>query len=85
LAAAVVVWGARTDRPVAVALAATLALPILWINGLAVLLAAALLVDLTAVRATAARWVESGRGRLDARAARYNELAIGKEPDPLRE
>jgi glycosyl transferase family 87 len=85
LAAAVVIWGARTDRPVAVAIAATLALPILWINGLAVLLAAALLVEPAEVRATVARWVESGRGRLDARAARYNELAIGKEADPLRE
>jgi hypothetical protein len=85
VAAAIVVWGARMDRPVAVAVAATLALPILWVNGLAVLLAAALPVDPAAMRATAMRWVESGRGRLDARAAHYNELAIGKEADPLGE
>lgn len=39
LAAVVVVWGARTDRPWTLALAATLALPVLWINGLTILLA----------------------------------------------
>lgn len=39
LAAAVIVWGARTDRPWTLPVAATLALPILWLNGLAVLVA----------------------------------------------
>jgi hypothetical protein len=40
LAALVVVWGARTDRPWTVAVAATLGLPILWPHGLTVLVAA---------------------------------------------
>jgi hypothetical protein len=39
LAAALVVWGARTDRRWTVAAAATLALPYLWVNGLAMLIA----------------------------------------------
>ena len=38
-AVAIVVWGARTDRPWTVATAATLALPVLWVNGLATLVA----------------------------------------------
>ncbi len=44
VAGAIVVWGARTDRRWTVALAATIALPVLWLNGLAV--AAAALPDL---------------------------------------
>ena len=40
LAALLVVWGARTDRPWTVPLAATLGLPILWPHGLTVALAA---------------------------------------------
>jgi len=40
LAIALVIWGARTDRPWTVAVAATLGLPILWPHGLTVLLAA---------------------------------------------
>jgi hypothetical protein len=40
LAALVVIWGARTDRPWTVAVAATLGLPILWPHGLTVLAAA---------------------------------------------
>lgn len=36
-AAALVVWGARTDRRWTVLVAATLALPVLWIHGLALL------------------------------------------------
>jgi hypothetical protein len=36
-AAAVVVWGARTDRPWVIPIAMTLALPLLWLNGLATL------------------------------------------------
>ena len=40
LAALLVVWGARTDRPWTVAIAATLGLPILWPHGLCVALAA---------------------------------------------
>jgi hypothetical protein len=40
LAALLVIWGARTDRPWTVALAATLALPIVWVHGLTVALGA---------------------------------------------
>jgi len=40
IAALVVIWGARTDRPWTVAVAATLGLPIIWPHGLAVLAAA---------------------------------------------
>ena len=40
IAALVVIWGARTDRPWTVAVAATLGLPIIWPHGLCVLLAA---------------------------------------------
>jgi len=40
LAALLVAWGARTDRPWTVPVAATLALPIIWPHGLAVALAA---------------------------------------------
>jgi hypothetical protein len=36
-AAAIVIWGARTNRQWTVAVAATVALPVLWITGLAVL------------------------------------------------
>lgn len=36
-AAVVVVWGARTDRPWVLPIAMALALPLLWLNGLAVL------------------------------------------------
>jgi hypothetical protein len=40
IAAAIVIWGARTDRPWTVAVAATLGLPIIWPHGLCVLAAA---------------------------------------------
>ncbi|MEP7158370.1 MAG: glycosyltransferase family 87 protein [Chloroflexota bacterium] len=40
LAALLVIWGARTDRPWTVGVAATLGLPILWPHGLCVALAA---------------------------------------------
>jgi hypothetical protein len=40
IAALVVIWGARTDRPWTVAVAATLGLPIIWPHGLTVLAAA---------------------------------------------
>lgn len=56
LAAAVVVWGARTDRRWALPVAATLALPVLWVNGLAILVAAIPLV-VGAEQSPAARWL----------------------------
>ena len=40
VATAIVIWGARTDRPWTVAVAATLGLPIIWPHGLCVLAAA---------------------------------------------
>ena len=40
IAALVVIWGARTDRPWTVPLAATIGLPIIWPHGLTVALAA---------------------------------------------
>jgi hypothetical protein len=40
IAVLIVAWGARTDRPWTVAVAATLALPIIWPHGLTVALAA---------------------------------------------
>jgi hypothetical protein len=40
LAVLLVIWGARTDRPWTVAVAATIALPIVWVHGLVVALAA---------------------------------------------
>ena len=40
LAIVLVIWGARTDRPWTVAIAATLGLPIIWPHGLTVALAA---------------------------------------------
>jgi len=40
LAIVLVIWGARTDRPWTVPVAATLALPIIWPHGLTVALAA---------------------------------------------
>ena len=79
VAAAIVVWGARTDRPWVLAVAATLALPILWVNGLALLLAIPLLIDRDEVRARVSRWFGSGR-RWNAWTGRgRDELAIREE------
>ena len=47
IALAVVVWGARTDRPWTVPVAMTLAMPIVWVNSLTILVA---LVPLLAAR-----------------------------------
>jgi hypothetical protein len=45
VAVAVVVWGARSDRPWTVPVAAMLALPALWYGGLSMLLAVIILRD----------------------------------------
>jgi Glycosyltransferase family 87 len=66
LAALIVIWGARSDRPWTVAVATTLALPILWVNGLAVLLAAPLLMNWRHPREAIARALDSGRRRASA-------------------
>lgn len=59
LAAAIVVWGARTDRRWAVPLASTIALPVLWINGLAVLVAIIPLLPRELGETPASRWLAS--------------------------
>jgi hypothetical protein len=56
LAAVVVIWGARTDRPWTVPVAATLGLPILWPHGLSVLLAALPFLRLGDRAATVRGW-----------------------------
>jgi hypothetical protein len=48
----IVVWGARTDRRWTVALSATLALPALWMSGLAMLVAMPRLSSLNRSSAT---------------------------------
>jgi hypothetical protein len=68
IAAVTVIWGARTDRPWTIAVATTLALPILWINGLAVLLALPLLMRWDDPRRALASILASGRSRVGARA-----------------
>ncbi len=45
LAVALLWWGARAGRPVAVPLACALALPVIWLNGLALGVGAASLID----------------------------------------
>jgi hypothetical protein len=86
IALAFVVWGARTDRRWTLAVATTLALPILWINGLAVLVATPMLIGAQGARAAATAALESGRRRWDLWSAGYrHELAVGEEADALRE
>ena len=45
LAAALVWWGARSGRPALVPLACAVALPVIWLNGLALAIGAASLID----------------------------------------
>jgi hypothetical protein len=54
-AAAVVWWGARSGRPSLVPLACFLALPVVWFNGYALILACAVLHDTRVVPAAASR------------------------------
>jgi hypothetical protein len=56
IAALIVFWGARTDRPWTVAVAATLGLPIIWPHGLCVLLAAVPFLRLGDRAANVAGW-----------------------------
>jgi hypothetical protein len=63
LAAALVVWGARTDRPWTVAVAATLALPIVWPHGLALALAAVPFARRGDQAATQPDWMSAARLR----------------------
>ena len=72
--------------PWTVAVAATLTLPILWVNGLAVLLAVALLERWRSPREAISRLRWSLGSRNDPGARRgIDELTIGKQPDPAGE
>jgi hypothetical protein len=58
-AIALVVWGARTDRRWTVPVASMLAQPILWVNGLAMLVAVIALVPHLVGSTPASRWLAS--------------------------
>jgi hypothetical protein len=58
VAVAIVFWGARTDRRWTVPLASCLALPVLWFNGFAMLVAMLPLLDRTAPETPAGRWLQ---------------------------
>ena len=63
IAVAVLFWGARTDRRWTVPLASCVALPVLWFNGFAILVAIIPLLDLASARSPAAGWLKaSGSG-----------------------
>lgn len=63
LAVVLVVWGARTDRRWTVPTASMLALPILWINGFAMLVAVIALVPSALGQTPASRWLAEAKGR----------------------
>ena len=62
-AVAVVIWGARTDRRWTVPVASMLALPILWINGMAMLVGVVALLPEWLGQTPASRWLASARVR----------------------
>ncbi len=61
-AVALVTWGALTDRRWTVPVASMLALPILWVNGLAMLVATLPLVPRIVGDTPASRWLARGAG-----------------------
>ena len=63
VAVVVVIWGARTDRRWTVPVASMLALPILWINGMAMLVGVVALVPEWLGPTPASRWLASARAR----------------------
>ena len=63
IAAVLVIWGARTDRPWTVAVAATLALPIVWPHGLCLALAAVPFLRLGDQAARMPDWQSAARLR----------------------
>ena len=85
IAAAVVIWGARTDRPWTIAVAATLALPVLWVNGLVVLLAAPMLIGTETIRSRIVALRSGGSRYLRAAGGHAHQLAVSEEADALRE
>ena len=56
---AILFWGARTDRAWTVPLASCLALPVLWPNAFAMLVAMLPLLDPASAESPAARWLKS--------------------------
>jgi hypothetical protein len=60
VALAVLYWGARTDRRWTVPLASCIALPVLWLNGFAMLVALIPLLDPASARSAAAAWLRRG-------------------------
>ena len=82
LAAAIVIWGARTNRPWTIAFAAPFSLPVMWVNGLALWLAIPLLEGWRSPR-DAMGWARGSlRGRGDPGSGRNrDELAVREEPD----
>ncbi len=63
VAAVVVIWGARTDRRWTVPVASMLALPILWINGLAMLVGVVALIPERLGPTPASRWLAAAGAR----------------------
>ena len=69
VAAIVVTWGALTDRRWTVPLASAIALPVLWINGFAMLIAIIPLLPRVMGPTPASRWLASSRTSTAAPAA----------------
>ena len=63
LAVAILYWGARTDRRWTVPVASCVALPVLWFNGFAMLVAIIPLLDPVSARSPAAAWLATHRRR----------------------
>lgn len=61
IAVVLLYWGARTDRRWTVPLASCIALPVLWFNGFAMLVAIIPLLDLASARSPAAGWLRTTR------------------------
>jgi hypothetical protein len=59
LSVAILAWGARTNRRWTVPLASCIALPVLWLNGLAMLVAMVPLLDPASAQSPAARWLNA--------------------------
>jgi len=60
IAVAILFWGARTDRRWTVPLASCIALPVLWGNGFAMLVAIIPLLAVASARSPAAAWLRRG-------------------------
>ena len=81
IAAAVVIWGARTDRRWTVAVATAIALPVLWLAGFSVLLGAVPGLRARAARARSeARAVPAGPSPADDAATRLGPGAPARAP-----